>query len=72
MAFYNMQRLNPADRLGIHHAQPMQIYWGQNAAIFDRGDGWMTYFYTPRSSSFQAQFELVVLFAMIQSLRKII
>ncbi len=56
--FYNMQRLNPADRLGIHHAQPMQIYWGQNAAIFDRGDGWMTYFYTPRSSSFQAQFEL--------------
>ena len=56
--FYNMQRLNPADRLGIHHAQPMQIYWGQNSAIFDRGDGWMTYFYTPRSSSFQAQFEL--------------
>ena len=56
--FYNMQRLNPADRLGIHHAQPMQIYWGQNAAIFDRGDGWVTYFYTPRSSSFQAQFEL--------------
>ena len=57
--FYNMQRLNPADRLGIHHAQPMQIYWGQNSAIFDRGDGWMTYFlHTPRSSSFQAQFEL--------------
>ena len=56
--FYNMQRLNPADRLGIHHAQPMQIYWGQNAAIFDRGDGWVTYFYTPRSSSFQAQLEL--------------
>jgi hypothetical protein len=56
--FYNMQRLNPADRLGIHHAQPMQIYWGQNSAIFDRGDGWMTYFYTPRSSSFQAQFEM--------------
>ena len=56
--FYNMQRLNPADRLGIHHAQPMQIYWGQNSAIFDRGDGWMTYFYTPRSSSYQAQFEL--------------
>ena len=27
--FYNMQRLNPADRLGIHHAQPMQIYWGE-------------------------------------------
>ena len=55
--FYNMQRLNPADRLGIHHAQPMQIYWGDRAAFFDRGDGWVVYFYTPRNASIQAHFE---------------
>lgn len=55
--FYNMQRLNPADRLGIHHAQPMQIYWGQNAALFDRGDGWVVYYNSPRNSKFQGTLE---------------
>jgi hypothetical protein len=55
--FFNMLRLNPAERLGVHHAQPVQIYWGQNAALYDRGDGWHAYVHSPRSSTVQGTLE---------------